>query len=263
MNTLSCYPNFDLQDSSTALILSTASEHPVRLNSALTGQLVASYPLISPTTEAYIKPQSLLFAPDGSSFTAGSESLLSTFDLSRPGNEPLLSLKTGPKSSRASWSNPGTSLQGLISALGVDPQYNVLAAGTLSRQVGLYDAAGQGECVGVFSVRGTEADLSISGGGITQVCWSKCGRYLYIVERKSNGAMIYDIRNTGQLLSWVTNRNATTNQRMKVELAVNSGTGHQDVWAGGVDGVMRTWEAPHLKEGSAEPASLLKVHEGM
>ena len=263
MNTLSCYPTFDLQDPSTALILSTASEHPIRLNSALTGQLVASYPLISPTTEAYIKPQSLLFTHDGSRFMAGSESLLSTFDLSRPGDGPFLSLKTGPKSSRASWSNPGTSLRGLISALDVDPQYNVLAAGTLSRQIGLYDAAGQGECVGVFSVKGTEADLSISGGGVTQVCWSKCGRYLYIVERKSNGVMIYDIRNTGQLLSWVTNRNAMTNQRMEIELAINPDTGYQDIWAGGIDGVMRTWEAPHLKEGSVQPTSLLKVHEGM
>jgi len=263
VNTLTCYPNFDLQDPPTALILSTASEHPIRLNSALTSQLVASYPLVSPTTEAYIKPQSLLFNPDGTRFIAGSENLLSIFDISRPGDQAVLSLKTGPKSSRASWSNPGKSLRGLVSALDVDRQYNVLAAGTLSRHVGLYDAAGQGECVGVFCVKDTEADLDIAGCGITQVRWSKCGRYLYVVERKSNGVMIYDIRKTGQLLSWITDRRAVTNQRMKVELSVNPETCDEDVWAGGTDGVMRRWQAPHLSEGPVKPISQLKVHEGM
>lgn len=263
MNALACYPNFDLQDHSTALILSTASEHPIRLSSALTAQLVGSYPLISPTTEAYIKPQALLFTPGGNQFIAGSEALLSTFDISRPGDQPVSSLKTGPKSGRASWSNPATSLRGLISALAIDPQYNVLSAGTLSRQVGLYDAAGQGECVGVFSLQGTEADFMISGSGVTQICWSRCGRYLYISERKSNGSMIYDIRKTGQLLSWTTDRQAVTNQRMKVELAMNTETGYEDIWAGGTDGIMRLWQAPHLSEGPVSPASQTRIHKGM
>lgn len=256
-----CYPHYNLQDTSTTLILSTASEHPLRLSSALTGARVASYPLISPTTEAYIKPQSLLFTSDGSRFLAGSDSLISVFDLSRPGEEPCSSLKTGPKNRKSAWPNPATSLRGLISALAVDGQYNVLAAGTLSRQIGLYDSAGQGDCIGVFSVAGIEADQSISGSGITQLLWSRCGRYLYIIERKSDGCLIYDIRNTGQLVSWTTGRKALTNQRMKVELAIDQMTQDENVWAGGTDGVVRCWLQPHLKEGPVEAASNFTVHD--
>lgn len=244
-------------------MLSTATEHPIRLHSALTKQLVASYALVSPTTEAYIKPQSLLFTSNGNRFIAGSESLISTFDVSRSGDGPISVMKTGPKNNKSSWSNPGTALRGLVSALDIDQQYNVLAAGTLTRQVGLYDAAGQGDCVGVFSLAGSESDDIIAGGGVTQVIWSSCGRYLYVVERKSEGAVIYDIRRTGQLLSWLSGRRAMTNQRMKVELAASQRTGDQDVWAGGTDGKLRYWEAPHLKQGLVAHTWEVAVHQGM
>ena len=256
VNAQICYPSFNLQDPPTALVLSVAREHPIRLHSALTGQLVASYPLISPTTEAYTKIHSLLF--HGSNLIAGSESQISFFDSSRSGQEPFTSLKTGPKKSRGTWSNPSTSVRGFISALAIDGPYNVLAAGTLSRQVGLYDNAGNGECVGAFSVNGNDADQEISGGGITQVLWSACGRYLHVVERKSRGTMIYDIRKTGQLLSWTTGRNASTNQRMNVELTHTSI--NQDVLAGGTDGNFRTWAAPHLTEGPVEPTTMTQLH---
>ena len=244
------------------MILSTASEHPVRLSSALTGDRVASYPLISPTTEAYIKPQSILFTSNGSQFLAGSNSMISMFDLSRPGEEAFSSFKTGPKNSKSAWPNPTTSLRGLVSALAIDSQYNVLAAGTLSRQIGLYDSAGQGDCIGVFSVAGTEADQFIGGSGITQVFWSRCGRYLHIAERKSDGTLIYDIRNTGQLLSWTTGRKAMTNQRMKVELAAAQGTSNENIWAGGTDGNIRYWKEPHLREGAVEASCGPAVHNG-
>jgi telomerase Cajal body protein 1 len=257
VNAFVCYPNYDLQDPATALVLSTASEHPIRLNSTLDARLVASYPLISSTTEAYIKPQSLLFVPGGGRFIAGANSMISTFDVSRTGQRPLTSKKMGPNKARSAWSNPATSLRGLISALDIDPQYNVLAAGSLNRQVGLYDSAGEGDCIGVFSLAGNEADDMISGSGITQVRWSRCGRYLYVTERRSDGAMVYDIRKTGQLLSWITGRNARTNQRMDVELAADHS---QSVLAGGTDGTMRCWRAPYLQQGAVEPCWQSPLH---
>lgn len=259
---IACHPAYNLEDVSTTLILSAVNEHPIRLNSALTGDLIASYPLVNPNTEAYIKPQSMMFTDDGSYFITGSQNLISTFDVSRPGSAPLTSIKTGPKKSNGSWSNPTLSLRGLVSALAVDRQYNVLAAGTFSRQIGLYDAAGQGECVGVFSIAGTEADKTIFGNGVTGLAWSDCGRYLYINERKSDGVLIYDIRQSGQLLSWVCGRAAMTNQRMKVDLTFDVNSGTRSIWAGGQDGKLRRWIDAHLHQGSIEPLEALQVHKG-
>jgi len=253
---------FDLQDPSTTLILSSQRDHPIRLNSALTLQLVASYPLVNPTTEAFISPHALLFTADGSRFLAGSESLLSIFDISRPGEGPVSCLRTGRKR-RSSLAVSGMSMTGILSALAIEQQSGILAAGTLNRHVGLYDSGGQGDCVGVFCVDGTEADLQIGGSGVTQVIWSPCGRYLYIVERKSEGAMIYDIRKTGQLLSWLEGRKALTNQRLGVHVSSSPGGANQEVWAGGTDGMIRAWWNPHEGEGAQTVSFEQHGHNGI
>ena len=141
-------------------------------------------------------------------------------------------------------------MKGIVSALAIEPQSNLLAAGTFTRHIALYDAAGQGGCAGSFTVKNTDADQAIGGSGITQLLWSPCGRYLYVAERQSNGVMIYDIRNTGQLLCWLKGRHAYTNQRLGVELFHGES---QDVWAGGTDGVIRVWRDAERQEGGVAP----------
>ena len=237
-------------------------DHPIRLNSALTGHLVGSYPLVNPMTEEFICPHSLIFNTQGDRFVAGSESLISTFDVSRVGDGPITSIPTGPKRGQSSDYNSAINMRGIVSALAADPSTGLLAAGTFARTVGLYDSHGQGECVGVFSVKGTAPDRIIGGGGVTQVSWSPCGKYLYVTERKSNGVILYDIRKTGQLLGWLEGRNARTNQRLGVDVfATDDGTGHE-IWAGGLDGCFRLWKNPHQHEGSISPAFEFRGHDG-
>jgi len=89
-----------------------------------------------------------------------------------------------------------------------------------------------------------------SGAGITKVEWSPCGRYLYIAERKSDGALVYDIRVAGKRLGWLGGRKAVTWQRLGID-AVRAGEGHE-VWAGGTDGKVRMWKGPSDKEGLVE-----------
>lgn len=261
VNTLTCYPGFNLEDPGTSLVLSTAAEQPIRLNSALTGARVASYPLINAHTEAYIRPQSLLFTQDGSCFLAGSDNLISTFELSRPGDEPVLSLQTGPKRSRGHWLGTESVVRGIISALSIDHQHNVLAIGTLSRQIGLYDAVGRGGCFSAWSLVGTEAADRIGGTGITQLRWSTCRRYLYAAERRSNGFIVHDIRNTSRPLSWLEGRNADTNQRMTFDTSHNKLTGKEEIWAGGIDGMVKRWTSPGEIEGSIEADAQYNLHD--
>ncbi|KAI1615768.1 WD40-repeat-containing domain protein [Exophiala viscosa] len=261
VNAVVGYPHFSLEDPSTALVLSSMRDHPIRLNSALTGHLGASYPLVNPMTEAYICPHSLLSTPQGDRFVAGSESLISVFDLSRPGQEPISTVPTGPKRRTGTDYSAAVNMRGIVSALAVDPATGILAAGTYGRQVGLYDAMGQGECVGVFSVQGTTSDGRIGGSGVTQVTWSPCGRYLYIAERKSDGVVVYDIRKTGQLLAWLEGRKAQTNQRLGVDLVRTDDQGGHEIWAGGLDGFVRMWKDPHQSEGPVSASFEFKAHD--
>ncbi|RMZ80326.1 hypothetical protein DV738_g2760, partial [Chaetothyriales sp. CBS 135597] len=156
-------------------------------------------------------------------FIAGADSAIAVFDTSRPGQQPLAFFKTGPKSNRDDRWNPTTRMKGLVSALALETSSSILAAGTFTRSVALYSAAGQGgDCIGAFSVQGNQADSAIHGAGITQLHWSPCGRYLFITERKSDGVMVYDIRKTGQLLSWAEGRGARSNQRLGVDISSSS-----------------------------------------
>jgi len=153
-------------------------------------------------------------------------------------------------------------MRGLVSALAIDGSSKVLAAGTYSRHVGLYDSMGEGECIGVFCVQGTTADDQIGGAGITQISWSTCGRYLYIAERKSDGVIIYDIRKTGQLLAWLEGRRANTNQRMSVDIVTTDVSDDNEVWGGSSDGCVRIWKNAQQQEGAVLPTFEFNAHEG-
>ncbi len=251
---------------STTLILSTVRDLPIRLSSALYPSLLASYPLVSPTTEAYITPHSTLFTRDGTHFLTGSDSLISSFDVSRPGEGPAVRLPTIP-SKRKKIVGGGVGMKGIVSALALSAT-DVLAAGTFTRCVGLYDAAGQGDCVAVFSVADNadtvttdnEIGKQIGGSGITQLHWSPCSRYLFVSERKSDGVQVYDIRVAGRKLGSLTGRKALTNQRLAVDV-VATVEGHE-VWACGTDGVVRIWTKPWETEGARGPCWGWEAHDG-
>lgn len=259
------YPFFSLQDTSTTLLLSSVRDHPIRLNSVLYPGLVASYSLISPTTEAFITPHSILYPASlsGTRFLTGSDSLICVFDISRPGKDgPISRLPTIP-SKRKKMVGGGVGMKGIVSTLSEDPAGNgIVAAGTFTRQIGLYASHGSGDTIATFSVAGTDAERRIGGKGITQVLWSPCGRYLYAAERQSDGILIYDIRVTGQLVGWLTGRKAMTNQRLKVDLVDNGDTGCHEIWAGGTDGYVRMWNGGSNLGGEIQPTWEKQIHNG-
>ena len=175
---------------------------------------------------------------------------MTTFDLLRPGPEPVYWLPTCAKSRR---SQPAMSLRGIVSSLSLEPISNVVAAGTLSRSIALYGSFGEGECLGVIDLASSKGARDIGGAGVTQTVWSPCGRYLYIAERKSDGIVCYDIRDLGECVSWLINRKASTHQRLAFDVKVDwTSEGHQ-IQAGGIDGAVRIWKSPHQLEGPMKP----------
>lgn len=259
---LTPYPYFSLSDPRTTLVLSSPYSLPIRLSNALYPAIVHTYPLIHAPTERWITPYSLLFTSDGSHFITGSDSLISAFDLTRNGEGPVESFPTVP-SKRKKIVGGGVGMKGVISALSTSCD-GVLAAGTFNRWIGLYSDQGRGGYISVFPVANVEqlGEDDIGGMGVTQTLWSACGRYLYVVERMSDGILVYDIRVAGRMLGWLKGRKAKTNQRMSVNLVLTA-DGDHEIWAGGTDGHVRVWKNPEAREGGVNEVRSWKPHDGM
>ncbi|KAI9770540.1 MAG: hypothetical protein M1840_003130 [Geoglossum simile] len=263
----SIYPGFNLQDPSTACFLAATRDHPIHLHDALTPLIRATYPLISPTTEKYVTPHSILWSPCGLRFICGSDALISIFDVSRIGAGPVESHPTIP-SKRKKIVGGGVGMKGIISALSLSSPIGnrILAAGTFTRMIGLYDSEGSGDCIAVFSIAQAdpEESTSASGAGITSLEWSPCGRYLYVAERKSAEILVYDIRVTGRRVGSLIGRTAASNQRLGT-CVVPAGQGHE-FWAGSDDGVVRVWRLTGEDLDVSKqlgPSWAWKAHNGM
>jgi WD40 repeat protein len=116
-------------------------------------QLRASYSVID-HRERYMGAIGLTFDLDGSSIYCGYENMIQVFDTTRPGQATQRISTTPTRKSRGGQ-------KGIISCLAFSPDYSgLLAAGSYSKNIGLYDAA-TGELCSHFG------DLD---GGVTQVC---------------------------------------------------------------------------------------------
>ena len=247
------HPAYNLQETSTCLVMASIRSLPIRLFSPFAPGILASYPLVSPTTETYIAPYSLLFShANANHFFAGSDSRVSIFDLNRNGEGPISTRHTTP--SRRHHTAAAGGMKGIMSTLAMSSD-GILAAGTFSRWVGLYDGYGRGDTVSAFAVaQEREGDGSTDGKGVTQVMWSQCGRYLCTVERGSDGVGVWDIRGNGKWLAWLKGRHARTPQRLGVDMIGG------EVWAGGIDGVVRVWEGLGMTEGVINPKWQYQAH---
>lgn len=252
-----------------------------------------SYRLISPQTEAYLPVHSLIwpspYAAPGPSFFVGSNNLIAQFNLHRIGQGPQQVVHTIPSKRHISKGN-GVGMRGTVSALSMQNDENyvptgLLAAGTWTRWVGLYDFARGGERVATWSVAEAAASVvvpdpppgsldqpgvprqrpapsgrkqptqGIGGAGINQTAWSPDGRYLLVNERQSTGVMIYDVRVTNKVLGFLADRDALTHQRLDLTVYPDSeGLGGFEVWAGTRDGTVKVWQGVGNDEGCIRPS---------
>ncbi|KAI1435261.1 hypothetical protein GGR50DRAFT_703232 [Xylaria sp. CBS 124048] len=283
-NVLSGAPYFSLADPWTQQFLVSARDHPLQLfylapSSTSTGSQppVSSYPFTKARSETFLHATSLLWPSPGTHFIAGARSILASFDVQRTGEEPLVRIRTIPSERHLS-KGGGVGMRGTVSALSGQPMdvgsgASLVAAGTWTRWVGLYDFAQAGQCVATWSIAAAVQDTasnvgggnemknleSIGGDGITQTIWSPCGRYLMICERKSRGALIYDVRVTGKLLGYLIGRDALGNQRVACDV-FPSADGFE-VWSGTANGTVKVWEGVGSQEGPHVPAWEWAAHQ--
>ncbi|KAI0417468.1 hypothetical protein F5X98DRAFT_340966 [Xylaria grammica] len=293
-NVLSGAPYFSLAEPWTQQLLVSTRDHPIQLfhltpspsptpaNSHLP---LSSYYFTKARSETFLTATSLLWQSPGSHFIAGNRSLLARFDILRTGEEPVARIRTIPSERHLS-KGGGVGMRGTVSALGEQPMdtgnsASLVAAGTWTRWVGLYDFAQAGECIATWGIanavqetathekmsgnnnggRGEHPD-GIGGDGITQTIWSPCGRYLVICERKSRGALLYDVRVTGKLLGHLTGRDALGNQRVTCDVFPGAGESSGfELWSGTSSGIVKVWEGIGSLEGSHAPAWEWAAHQ--
>lgn len=285
------HPSFTLQDPSTTLVLVSRPNSYIKLHNALwdiskdpstyataspstpidISTPVANYRLINPLREEVIAPSSLVFNTSGTHFLAGHKDTISIFDMTHT-YAPLFSIRTSPPAHNALRLNGAAGYKGVVTSLAIAPTSGMLAAGTRARTVGLHDAEGSGEQIthlvlptstvsGQLQWGRARAGEPRVGGGVTQLKWTPCGKYLYIAERMSDHLFVYDVRNFSYCLGYCAGRQALSNQKMGFDVW-GRGEGDVEVWAGGTDGRIRIWENAHLKEGEVGPDQVLETGMG-
>ncbi|KAJ0118144.1 hypothetical protein J7T55_014597 [Diaporthe amygdali] len=299
-NVFSPAPYFALENPDSQHVLVACRDHPIQIFRALPATLTSgddhsslfSYRLVSPQTEAYLPVHSLVWpwpnSTSSSSFFVGSNNLIAQFDLHRVGQGPQQVVHTIPSKRHISKGN-GVGMRGMVSALSMQNDENcmptgLLAAGTWTRWVGLYDFARGGERVANWSVaeaaasavlqdplpdsqqscfstqrktsRGRKIPIAgIGGAGINQTAWSPDGRYLLVNERQSTGILIYDVRVTNKMLGFLAGRDALTHQRLDLTVYPDSeGVGGFEVWAGTRGGTVKVWQGVGHDEGCIWPS---------
>jgi WD40 repeat protein len=229
-----------------------------------------TYRLVDHLTEEVIGPQSLAFASDGKRFLAGSKNQISLFD--REIEYGPIEVKRTIPSVRNTLKGGGVGYKGTISALAMAYRSNMFAAGSWSSHVGLYRLIHGGgiEEITHFPLprkyntnpHHNRFDDALRGEGVTQLKFSPCENYVYIAERHSDSILVYDVRNVALSLSYCAGRNARTVQKLAFDIfPIPTGPGHLDLWAGGVDGVIRIWNNPHLCQGAVRPCTELAMHQ--
>ncbi|KAI1856805.1 hypothetical protein JX265_011446 [Neoarthrinium moseri] len=280
-NVLASAPYFNLADPYTNQLLVSSRDHPIQLyylfppssdgTDIPSHTPASSYPLIKARSETFLSATSLLWPSPGSHFIAGCRNFIAKFDASRTGEEPILRIKTIP-SERHLLKGGGVGMRGTVSTLAAQPpdqnHTSVVAAGTWTRWVGLYDFAQAGECISTWSIADAVKETArgsrdgIGGDGITETKWSPCGRYLLLSERKSRGILVYDVRVMGQLLGWLEDRDALSNQRVHCDVFPSQDEfGGFEVWSGTTSGAVKVWEGVGHHAGAQPPAWDWQAHD--
>ncbi|RZF41091.1 hypothetical protein LSTR_LSTR002723 [Laodelphax striatellus] len=231
------FPLMNSWDPISCCFLTTASEEPVHLWDAFTGELRASYRTYNYADEIS-KAYSAVFNSTGEKIYCGFRDSLRVFDTAMPG------MKSTTVKIKAA-----TGQQGIVSCMAFNSTSSLYAVGTYAKEIGLYtENSGTGVCV-----------FKGHGGGITQLIFSPDGNRLYSGSRKDSEIVCWDVRNPGVALFSML-RSVNTQQRIYFDLTSDGSlpkTGMYDFPARNTDGTVSIFnvsdssynlDIPHEKE---------------
>ena len=257
------FPLFNIQyPTTTYAIVNLAIDIPLRLLDVYNGTIsdtVSFHPTLD--SETWFQPYSAIFNPDGTWLLTGGKNRIHYFDPKGSGKAyPCHALNTYDAELG------GMGFRGLISAIDISTQTGILAVGSFTRFIGLY--ANQGfedtRCPYTSFSLPKHTDLGFErqgmvGTGITQVMFSPCGRYLYVVERRAEVIWMYDVAGmvSAMPVAWLGPRPCEGSMKMRFDISGDEG-GHY-VWSGGADGKVRMWEAPYRFKGEVQPTMVVEV----
>ncbi|PRW60676.1 telomerase Cajal body 1 [Chlorella sorokiniana] len=228
------YSRMSAAEPASCCLATTGRAQPVHLWDALTGQLRCSYRAYNDMDE--VEPaHSLAFDSEGSTLFCGfSRGLLRSFRLERPGRDcaTILAHKKG-----------GEGLPGIISCLAPNPDRSgMLAAGSYSGAAALVDP------------RTRELLCLLEGGhtgGITHLCFSADGNFLYTGARKDGAVRCWDVRYGSGVVYAMQRPSRGTNQRMFFDVEPCG----RHLATGGEDGVVRLFDLRDGSEAGQFPAA--------
>lgn len=198
----------------------TTREHPVHLWDLEAGSLRATYSAYNHLDEV-TAAHSLCFDLGGQRLYGGFARCVRVWDVSRPGR--AAEERPTAKTRRARQGQ-----RGLISALAFNPNGS-----------GMYAAGSYACTTALYEERSGDALATLRGqkGGVTHVCFSPCGNYLYTGARKDPSVLCWDLRSTCEVVHSFA-RVCGTNQRVSFDVDASGSL----LATGGADGRVRVYD---------------------
>ncbi|KAI3429583.1 hypothetical protein D9Q98_005669 [Chlorella vulgaris] len=214
------FPGMSAADPASCCLVTTGRAHPVHLWDALTGELRCTYRAYNDKDEV-AAAHSLAFSADGGTLYCGFNKQIRSFRVERPGRDcaRVMTYQKGQEG-----------LSGIVSCMALNPDRSgMLAAGS-------YSGAGL-----LLDTRSREALCLLEGGhggGLTHLCFSADGNFLYTGARKDPSILCWDVRYGSGVIYSIPRQSGGTNQRMYFDVEPCG----RHLATGGEDGVVRVFD---------------------